>query len=173
MSRVKSLKSSVPAVGAVLAPLHEVWLQQVGSFLAAAREHDSDLGTSLAGGRWPGDQFGLHFLLECALVESLEGRLSPSRSARLASLRGALERTSEELRTAGRGGDRREAIALLARRFQRELAGWCVELELATAQLARSELPEPARHLLAGLEAASRWPSPVHRRPPDAPSLSA
>ncbi len=173
MSEDRSTQGTNPMVGASLASLHEGWLDRAASFLADARGEDADLRSSLAGDRWPGDQLGLHFLLEVAFVESLEGRLTPDRTRRLAALRASLERSSTELRHLGRTPDRRDAVGLIGRRFLRELAGWCIELELATAQLPRSELPASARSLLAGLEAAARWPAPVGFRRPRAAPLSA
>jgi hypothetical protein len=55
---------------------------------------------------------------------------------------------------AGRHWDAGELTAVLARRLLNEVMRWCVELELATENVAPSELPATARRLLARLRIA-------------------
>ena len=101
-----------------------------------------------------GDQFVERFRLECAFADALDGLVSPDVAGRLTAARDAIERTSEDLVAAGRRHGTPTLTATLARRFIEQVARWCVELELATAQLGPADLSVAARRLLARLRVA-------------------
>jgi hypothetical protein len=154
MISTTSATHSARTIGSVLAIIHEDWIKQVSAFLAPAMEPHADLWSRWGAARFLGDQFGDRFRLECAFADALDGVVSPEAEIRLTAARDDIERTSEDLMAAGRRQDTPTLTAILARRFIEEVARWCVELELATAQLAPADLSVAARRLLARLRVA-------------------
>ena len=138
----------------MLAIIHEDWIKQVSSSIVPATDLHSDFWSRWGAARFLGDQFGDPFRLECASAAALEGSLSPDAAGRLAAAREDIDRTNEELMTAGRRRDTPELTAALARRLIEEVARWCVEFELVTAHLAPAGLPVAARRFLARLRVA-------------------
>jgi hypothetical protein len=154
VASMTSAAHAAPTVGSVLAIVHEGWIRQVTDFLAPASDLRSDFWSRWGAVRFLGDQFDGRFRLECAFAAALEGLVSPEAAAHLAGARDDVERTREELITAGRRQDAAELTAVLARRFLKEVARWCVELELATEHLVPAGLPVSGRRLLARLRIA-------------------
>lgn len=154
MLSMTTARHSASTVGSVLAIIHEGWIKQVSSFLAPAMEPHADLWSQWGAARFLGDQFVERFRLECAFADALDGLVSPDVAGRLTAARHAIERTSEDLVAAGRRHGTPTLTATLARRFIEQVARWCVELELATAQLAPADLSVAARRLLARLRVA-------------------
>jgi hypothetical protein len=145
---------AIPSVGAVLAVVHDHWNAQIGLFLAPATDVHSDLWGRWDAARFLSDQFQDRFRLECALAEKLGELIGPAAAQRLANTRAEIDRTSEELMSAGRRRGLPELTAALARRLIEEVARWCVELEMATSHLAPGALPLDARRVLARLRVA-------------------
>jgi hypothetical protein len=154
MTPMTSATQADHTVGGVLAIIHQGWIKQVSSSIVPAADLHSDFWSRWGAARFLGDQFGDRFRLECAFAAALEGLVSPDGAARLAAAREDIERTSQELMTAGRRRDTPELTATLARRLIDEVARWCVELELATAHLNPVVLSPAARRLLARLRVA-------------------
>jgi hypothetical protein len=98
------------------------------------------------------DRFGVLFQRECALLDAIEGRLSPEAAGALATARTELESTVEALKEVGRRRGTGVATAGLARRLIDQLALWCVEVELATSRIGTAELPPDASAHLDRLE---------------------
>jgi hypothetical protein len=149
-----SVTYAARTVGAVLATVHEGWINQVESSLLPATDPRTDFWSRWGATRFLGNQFGDRFRLECAFAAALESLLPPGAGRRLADGREGIQRTSEELMAAGRHWDAGELTAVLARRLLNEVMRWCVELELATENVVPSELPATARRLLARLRIA-------------------
>jgi hypothetical protein len=154
MTPMTSATHTDHTVGGVLAIIHQGWIKQVSSSIVPATDLHSDFWSRWGAARFLGDQFGDRFRLECAFAAALEGLVSPQSAARLAAAREDIERTSQELMTAGRRRDTPELTATLARRLIDEVARWCVELEVATGHLTPTGLPLAARRLLARLRVA-------------------
>ena len=154
MSPMTSVTYAAPTVGAVLATVHEGWINQLESSLVPATDPRTDFWSRWGATRFLGDQFGDRFGLECAFAAALGGLLTPGAGRRLADGRERIKRTSEELMAAGWHWDAGELAAVLTRRLLNEVMRWCVELELVTENVAPSELPATARRLLARLRIA-------------------
>lgn len=154
MSPMTSATCAAPTVGAVLATIHEGWVNRVKSSLLPVTDLRTDFWDRWGATRYLGDQFGDRFRLECTFAAALESLLSPDAARRLAATREDIQWTSQELMAAGRHRDGAESTGVLARRLVNEVARWCVELELATEHVAPADLPATARRLLARLRVA-------------------
>ena len=151
MTTMSPTVRTVTTVGDMLGTVHEVWMEQVATFLVPALREEADFWSRWAVVRFLSDQFCDRFRLECALVEALDSLLPNGVGRKLAAARTELEHTVEELMIVGRRRATGPLAARLTRRFMDKLALWCVEVELATDGIEVDELaPEPSR-LLASL----------------------
>lgn len=135
-------------LGVTLSAVHDRWLQHLAAALAPALSPRSRFQERWDVSRCFADEFQPRFRTECALVESLGGRLPPVARVRLATLRAALERTGNELEQDVRQQRRPGSPAMLARRLLELARYWCAELEFATTGVTRDDLPQPGRILL-------------------------
>jgi hypothetical protein len=74
---------TAPSVGAALAPIHDRWFWQVRSALAPATDARAGFWSRWGAARFLGDQFGIHFRLECALADELDSLIAREAVARL------------------------------------------------------------------------------------------
>jgi hypothetical protein len=147
-------RAAAPAVGTVLADLHEAWIQHVAHVLRPILDEHADFWSRWAGVRFLADEFSDHFRLECRLLDALGSEMPAEAAGALAAAQTGIERTAVALMAAGRRRGTRQLTARLARRLVDQLALWCVEVELATAQVADADLPPAARALLSRLRVA-------------------
>jgi hypothetical protein len=134
--------------GDMLALVHERWMQQVTDNLTPALEEKADFWARWGGARYLADQFRDRFDLERDFVQTVLPMLPEETARGLETARAAVERTRGELNAAARKRDGRQPTAALARRFIEQLAMWCVEIELAMANVAAEDLPPAARRRL-------------------------
>ena len=154
------------AVTAVLAMIHQRWIQELRAVLGPAADLQPELWSRWGCATYLADQFGDRFRLEAAFASAIEGLISEGAARGLARVRQDIERTAEELEAVARRNDISIHTASLARLLIEETARWCVELEIATAEI-KTELPAGARRLLARLRVAH---GAGHSRPPVGPT---
>jgi hypothetical protein len=157
MTTISPTVRTAATVGEVLGAVHEVWMEQVATFVTPALNEDADFWTRWSVARFLGDQFRDRFRLESALLDSL-GALVPLQTIQtLDEIGTRLERTMEELVNVARRRATGLLTARLARRLIDQLALWCVEMELATGEIETADLPPEPSRLLSGLKAHALW----------------
>ncbi len=154
MSVTLSVPRAGATAGAILADTHEGWMCRVADTLRPVLDESADFWSRWAAARYLDDRFAHRFRLERRLLQALAPLLEPGRAETLAEVAAHVERTALELTAAGRYRETRPLVARLARRLIDGLALWCVEVELATAEVDPVELPEHAATLLSRLRAA-------------------
>lgn len=154
MTVMATATRSTRSVGARLGEVHENWMRTVAGRLQPALDESADFWSRWAAVRFLDDRFSHRFGLERRLVQALVSRVEPGVMERLDAAGAEVERTASELNAAGRYRETAPLVAQLARRLIDGLALWCVEVELATAEVDPSELPEHAATLLSRLRAA-------------------
>jgi hypothetical protein len=157
MTTISPAVRTAATVGEVIGAVHEIWMEQVATFVTPALSEDSDFWTRWSVARFLSDQFRDRFRLERALLDSL-GVLVPLEATQaLAEVGARLERTGEELAIVARRRATGLLTARLARRFIDQLALWYVEVELATDQIETVDLAPESGRLLTGLQAQALW----------------
>lgn len=141
------------AVAAILATIHERWIQQMRSVLVTAPRPIADTWPHCAAARYMEHQFADGFRLEAAFAMAIQCSISSTAARRLAIARLAIESTRNELLAAEHHLNSSPSEVTLTRRLLEEVGLWCLELECATAQVT-TPLPAAAWRLLARLRVA-------------------
>jgi hypothetical protein len=154
MTRTTAATHAIPTVGAVLAPIHDRWTDQVRSFVLPATDIHAGFWNRWGAARFLSDRFNSRFRLECALADELAALIGPEAATRLSAVRAKVESALAELMAVGRRRGVGGVTAGLAGRFLEDLGRWWVELEIATAQVDCANLPPGAGRLLGRLRPA-------------------
>jgi hypothetical protein len=140
----------------ILAPLHEAWIEEARGFLDPAVDSSAPFWERWSVVRYLNDQFPVRFTLEGALIRGLRPSLDPHHmdaleagADRLARLRLGLDRIGRRRGTAAE-------FAPMVEELLTALELWCVEIELATRHIERSELSAEGALALGRLEAFAR-----------------
>jgi hypothetical protein len=139
----------------LLSPIHDRWVEQVGQVLAPVMVPQAKFWERWGAVRYLIDQFEDRFRLECALVDSLAGRLTPTAVVRLSTIRATLERTRTDLIPLGRRRGTAMIVSAFAQKIFDQVKLWCAELEFATRRLRQDDLTEESERLLEHLEIAA------------------
>lgn len=146
---------TTPSVGSVLADLHEDWMREIADTLSPALGETADFWSRWTIARFLDDQFASRFRLERNLVVAIAPLMAPGTAEGLAAAARGVERTATALIEAGRRRGSRALTARLTQRLIDGLALWCVEVEMAMAELEESDLPPLGATLLARLRATT------------------
>jgi hypothetical protein len=157
MTTISPTLRTAATVGEVLGAVHEIWMEQVATFVTPVLNEDADFWSRWSVARFLNDQFRDRFRLERELLDALGPLLSVEATRTLAEIRARLERTVAELMIVARRRATGLLAARLTRRFIDQLALWCVEVELATGEIEMSDLPPEPSRLLRGLRVNATW----------------
>jgi hypothetical protein len=142
-------------LGTLLSPIHDRWIEQVGVLLSPAMVPQADLWERWGAVRYLIDRFEDRFRMECALVDSLTGRLSRTAVVQLNNIRTCIERTRRDLITLGRRRGTAMVVSAFTENIFDQAKLWCAELEFATSKLRWTELPAKTQCLVEHLEMAA------------------
>jgi hypothetical protein len=142
----------------VLAPSHDVWIEEARNLLASASSPGAPDEERWSVVRWLNDRFLRRFLAERALMNELRPHLTVREDEmigtgedRIAQIRLVLDRLAR------RRGSAAE-FAALAQGLIQALEMWCAECELALRRIHCRYLSRHARRLLEEVKAASGLP---------------
>jgi hypothetical protein len=141
---------------ALLAPIHDRWIEQVGRVLAPAIVPRANFWERWGAVRYLIDQFEDRFRLECALVDSLAAGLSRTAIVRLGIIRARLERTRTNLIALGRRRGTAFVVSAFAQEIFEQAKLWCAELEFATKDLGLEDLSSSSQDMLDHLKTVAR-----------------
>jgi hypothetical protein len=141
-------------LGALLAPVHARWLDQVRRNVLPACSSRAGFWPRWGAVRYLADQFGQDYRLEAELVEAVIGTLDVRVAGRLVSDREALETLWNDLDRIGRRRGTGTTTAAIAGAFLLTLTRWCGELERALSSIPLEELPPQAAALAERLRRA-------------------
>lgn len=145
----------VDSLETILAPIHDQWIAQVGQMLAPALAPRATFWERWGVVRYLTDRFDNRFRLECALIDGLNGLLSPEAAGRLNSTRVALESIRARIACLGRRRGTGGVVAGFAGRLIEQLKLWCAQVEFATRPLSHEDLDQESHRLLERLKAAA------------------
>ncbi len=141
---------------AVLAPIHDRWIERLAQVLAPALVPRASFWERWGATRFLTDQFEAQFALQGALAESLAGVMDPTVRARLDAGRHEIDALRNRLVAAGRRRGTAGPVAMLARQLIEQTRLWCAELEAAASRITLDAVPEDSRELLERLRDTSQ-----------------
>ena len=151
-------RSTDETLDAILAPTHDVWVEEARQLLAPASAPGAPSWERWPVVRWLNERFLRRFQAERALVNELrplmtvrEEEIVDAGQDRIARLQLGLDRIAR------RRGSAAE-FAAVAEEFLRALEMWCAENELAAHHMRCRSLTREARRVLEEVEAASGVP---------------
>jgi hypothetical protein len=141
-------------LGALLAPVHARWLEQVRRNVLPACSSRAGFWPRWGAVRYLADQFAQDYRLEAELLEAVIGSLDVRVAGRLVSDREALETLRGDLDRIGRRRGTGTTTAAIAGAFLLTLTRWCTDLERALSSIPLEELPPRAAALAERLRQA-------------------
>ena len=137
---------------AVLAPVHDEWLEEVRRVLVPATTPNAPFWDRWSAVRYLNDLFLARLRLERGLVADLRPFVPAARMAALEEAGDRLTRLYLALDQLGRRRGTAAAFAGVTDRFLEALGRWCAEIEIAASWVSAGELGNEARRIVARLE---------------------
>jgi hypothetical protein len=148
MTAITLRRTRLDPVGALLAPVHARWLDEVRRNVMPACHPRAVFWSRWSAVRYLADRFARDFALEGELLDAVIGGLDPGVAARLVKGREILEELWRDLDRIGRRRGTGAATAAMAGAFLLTLARWCTELEAALSTVHLDDLTPQAAALV-------------------------